>query len=60
MVVGVRKGVVKEGEAQEEEIEGLMTVKVVLGRVKWRIVGVYMSGGIEKSGAPVAVVGEKG
>ena len=46
MVVGIRGSIEKEEEAKEE-IEGMMTVRVVLGEVKWRIVGVYMSGGVE-------------
>lgn len=49
MVMGIRKEVIERELKIESGKEGVMVGRVIQGKEKWRIVGVYASGGIEKT-----------
>lgn len=44
MVMGIKKGIEVEEIKDMEEIEGMMGRMVKIGKIKWRMVGVYVKG----------------
>jgi len=47
MLLGIRKELIEEEEEAREE-EGRMICRLIVGEEKWRVVGMYVNGGIER------------
>jgi len=47
MLVGVRKGIETIEEGVQEEVEGIVTKIIKIGKEKWRVIGVYSNGDLE-------------
>lgn len=49
MLMGIRKELIEKGIAIEGKEEGIMVGRTKREKEKWRIVGVYVSGNLEKT-----------
>ncbi|KMQ82956.1 hypothetical protein RF55_21355 [Lasius niger] len=48
MLLGIKKDVLIEEKGSREEEEGRMECTVKIGEMRWRVVGVYVNGDMEK------------
>lgn len=48
MVMGIRKELIEKGTKIKEVMEGMMEGRVRCGKERWRVIGMYVNGDIEK------------
>lgn len=48
MIIGIRERMMEEGKEIKMEKDGVINGRIRIGREKWRIIGMYVKGSIDR------------